>query len=45
MGFTSCLPSQALSHPGDTRNFGSRMKLDHVFKCKNELPREPFDDF
>ncbi len=31
-------------HGGDTVNFRSAHKLNHVFHCKRTLPPQPFED-
>jgi hypothetical protein len=38
------IPKQ-LQHGGDTANFKNATPLNHVFKCKRDKPRSPFDDF
>lgn len=36
---------QKPSHPGEPLNFPNATALNHVFKCKRDKPRSPFDDF
>ncbi|KAL6754149.1 putative cGMP-dependent protein kinase [Haematococcus lacustris] len=38
------MPKQP-AHPGDPVNFRNMTPLNHVFKCKRDMPRAPFDDF
>lgn len=37
--------AQKLAHPADTVNFGGRTVLNHTFKCTNNLPKHPFENF